>query len=176
MVDIPKPRPSSSPGELISIERHMKIFHDGMTLVERSANYLDGEGRRAMKALSPAVAVLYAVESIRLTTRLMIIGSWLLERYASKQETGQSLESRIAKLDLRRQSEASHMFSELPVGLRTLIDESYVLAARAVQMDTKQSQHGSEVEQSDTPVAKPVARLRIAYSNAQPTKTPRRKA
>jgi regulator of CtrA degradation len=54
------------------------LYAEGMALVEETANYLDGPGRTASKALPRLAAVLYAAESMRLTTRLMQMASWLL--------------------------------------------------------------------------------------------------
>ncbi len=54
------------------------LFRDGMALVEETAAYLDGAGREDAKALPRMAALAYASESMRLTTRLMQIASWLL--------------------------------------------------------------------------------------------------
>src|SRR6202041_4205958 len=54
------------------------LFRDGMDLVERTAAYLDGVGRAEAKALDRYVSLTYATESMRLTTRLMQLASWLL--------------------------------------------------------------------------------------------------
>ena len=54
------------------------LFRDGMALVEETAAYLDGAGRDDAKTLQRATALAYASESMRLTTRLMQIASWLL--------------------------------------------------------------------------------------------------
>ncbi|MDH3581790.1 MAG: DUF1465 family protein, partial [Hyphomicrobiales bacterium] len=42
------------------------IFKEGMTLVEATASYLDGDGRRDAKDLEPPVSLAYATESMRL--------------------------------------------------------------------------------------------------------------
>src|SRR3569623_142968 len=55
-----------------------ELFRDGMDLVEETAAYLDGDGRVEAKALARAVGLTYATESMRLTTRLMQLASWLL--------------------------------------------------------------------------------------------------
>ena len=60
------------------------IFREGMGLVERTAAYLDGQGRKEARALRGPVAVLYATESMRLTTRLLELASWLMIRRALK--------------------------------------------------------------------------------------------
>src|SRR6185369_8120242 len=47
------------------------LFKEGMTLVEETADYLDGEGRNAARELPRPASIVYATESMRLTTRLM---------------------------------------------------------------------------------------------------------
>src|SRR5262249_27252749 len=54
------------------------LFREGMALVEETAGYLDGPGRRESKVLQRSAALAYATESMRLTTRLMQLASWLL--------------------------------------------------------------------------------------------------
>ena len=54
------------------------LFREGMDLVEETAAYLDGVGRTEAKALDRSVSLTYATESMRLTTRLMQLASWLL--------------------------------------------------------------------------------------------------
>ena len=58
------------------------LFKEGMSLVEFAAAYLDGPGRADAKTLRRPVALAYAAESMRLTTRLMQVASWLLLRRA----------------------------------------------------------------------------------------------
>src|SRR6201985_3005642 len=61
------------------------LFREGMDLVEETAAYLDGVGRTEAKALDRAVGLTYATESMRLTTRLMQLASWLLLHSAAKE-------------------------------------------------------------------------------------------
>jgi regulator of CtrA degradation len=56
-----------------------------MSLVEETATYLDGPGRQESKKLERAGALAYATESMRLTTRLMQLASWLLLHRAVKE-------------------------------------------------------------------------------------------
>ncbi|MCI0468377.1 MAG: DUF1465 family protein, partial [Beijerinckiaceae bacterium] len=63
---------------LAASEQFLVLFQQGMDLVSRAAAYLDGDGRAEAKALPRTAAAAYAVESMRLTTRLMQIASWLL--------------------------------------------------------------------------------------------------
>jgi regulator of CtrA degradation len=61
------------------------LFRDGMALVEETATYLDGAGRQESKKLERGAALVYATESMRLTTRLMQLASWLLLHRAVKE-------------------------------------------------------------------------------------------
>ena len=57
-------------------------FDEGMSLVEETARYLDGPGRDEQRTLPRKAAMLYAGESMRVTTRLMQAASWLLVQRA----------------------------------------------------------------------------------------------
>jgi regulator of CtrA degradation len=59
-------------------ELFMHTFEEGMAMVEETAAYLDGQGRQESRTLPREVALAYAGESMRLTTRLMQVASWLL--------------------------------------------------------------------------------------------------
>jgi regulator of CtrA degradation len=64
--------------KLASSQTFSVFFREGMALVEETAAYLDGPGRQDAKKLERAAALAYATESMRLTTRLMQLASWLL--------------------------------------------------------------------------------------------------
>src|SRR3954469_10688530 len=66
-------------------ELFQRTFQEGMDLVEETASYLDGSGRQASKLLSRNAALAYAAESMRLTTRLMQVASWLLVQRAVRE-------------------------------------------------------------------------------------------
>src|ERR1700677_5038957 len=61
------------------------LFRDGMALVEETASYLDGSGRLESKKLERSASLVYATESMRLTTRLMQLAWWLLLHRAVKE-------------------------------------------------------------------------------------------
>ena len=61
------------------------LFREGMALVEETAAYLDGPGRTDAKGLDRSASMIYATESMRLTTRLMQLASWLLLHRAVKE-------------------------------------------------------------------------------------------
>jgi regulator of CtrA degradation len=70
---------------LASSQVFATLFRDGMALVEETASYLDGSGRQESKKLDRSAAMVYATESMRLTTRLMQLASWLLLHRAVKE-------------------------------------------------------------------------------------------
>src|SRR3954449_12458215 len=73
-------------GERLAASQHFSaLFREGMTLVEETASYLDGAGRQESKKLERGAALAYATESMRLTTRLMQLASWLLLHRAVKE-------------------------------------------------------------------------------------------
>src|ERR1700744_5940232 len=59
-----------------------RTFDEGMALVEETARYLGGKGREEARELPRKAAMLYAGESMRVTTRLMQAASWLLVQRA----------------------------------------------------------------------------------------------
>ena len=115
------------------------IFKEGMALVERTATYLDGPGRKEAKALNGTVGVLYATESMRLTTRLLDLASWLLIRRALREGeiTEDEAQKKRRRVKLQAFGRPSHVngYSELPQGLKGLIEESFTLHDRICQLD-----------------------------------------
>src|SRR5215467_13955089 len=71
-------QPVSFGERLAASQNFSQLFRDGMKLVEETAAYLDGPGRQESKLLDRVTSLAYATESMRLTTRLMQLASWLL--------------------------------------------------------------------------------------------------
>jgi regulator of CtrA degradation len=141
-------------------EQFDRVFTEGMALVERSAGYLDGEGRREAKGLPSNVTVLYATESMRLTTRLLELASWLLIRRALKEGeiTAEEAHKKRARVKLQTLGRPSHTkgFAELPKGLRELIEASFALHDRIVQLDRAMAPLAA-TQEVQGPAANPVA-------------------
>lgn len=117
-------RPKSS-----NKEQFMALFREGMSLVEETANYLDGDGRRESRALKPFVSLAYATESMRLTTRLTQLATWLLTRRAelNGEEVPPGAQESTALLMPIVRMGGSKGYDELPQRLRELIEASYQL-------------------------------------------------
>ncbi len=147
------------------------IFKEGMALVESTASYLDGAGRRQAKSLKPAIAMAYATESMRLTTRLLELASWLLVRRALKdgditREEAQAKHRRMKLETIGRPSHVKH-FDELPQNLRSLITSSFSLQDRIIKLDQAFQTDRDFDQASAAPVANPVgasmARIAAAF-------------
>lgn len=123
----------------LTSERFQAIYRDGMELVEATAKYLDGEGRREGKGLKGAISLSFATESMRLTTRLMNVASWLLIRRSVN--NGEMTQERARRERLRLKIDPigrpSHIkdYDELPVRLRELIEASFVLQDKVIKLD-----------------------------------------
>lgn len=115
------------------------LYDEGMGLVERTAEYLDGKGRAEAKKLSRLGATLYAAESMRLTTRLMQIASWLLLQRAAN--SGEMTRDQVAaekskvRLDTASAHEDAAGWSEMPVEFIDLVTHSLRLQALVQRMD-----------------------------------------
>jgi regulator of CtrA degradation len=149
------------------------VFKQGMALVERTAAYLEGPGRAEAKRLPAAVNVLYAAESMRLTTRLLDMASWLLIRRALKEGDISETEAQKKRkgVTLQAPARSSHVagFGELPETLRGLVGESYALQDRIVQLDRAMSVKSDSLGVSSeamlaNPVGSQLDKLRVAFS------------
>lgn len=154
-------------------ENFDEVFKYGMALVERTAAYLDGEGRRESKGLPPAITVLYATESMRLTTRLLDLASWLLIRRALKEGeiTDEEAAKKRERVKLQSLGRPQHIkgFDNLPSGLQALIGDSFALHDRIVQLDRAMTIASEEAE--DAPLAaNPVGAHMSALAAAFPGK------
>ncbi|GHC76777.1 DUF1465 family protein [Limoniibacter endophyticus] len=115
------------------------LYDEGMALVERAAEYLDGDGRCEAKHLSRNASALYAAESMRLTTRLMQIASWLLLQRAAN--SGEMTRDQVAaekakvRLDTASAQDNAPCWDELPGSFCGLIDHSLRLQQRVRAMD-----------------------------------------
>ncbi len=121
----------------VQSEVFARTFREGMALVEETANYLDGEGRDASKSLTRSAALSYAGASMRLTTQLMQIASWLLVLRALREGDMPVKDACADKYRLsRREPLSPDMLSgDLPKKLMTLIDESGQLYDRILRLD-----------------------------------------
>lgn len=159
-------------------EQFDEVFAEGMELVERTAAYLDGQGRKDSRALKPPVSVAYATESMRLTTRLLELASWLLvQRGLRDGEISQeeALERREqVKLRTFGRPQSIKFFENLPAGLKGLIVESVSLMDRIVLIDEGMRLGGDEIampRDGTNPVGGQIAALHAAFAGRIPARS-----
>ncbi|WP_395644963.1 DUF1465 family protein [Terricaulis sp.] len=142
-----------------------RTFKEGMGLVEETAAYLDGPGRAASKRLSRAAALAYAGESMRLTTRLMQVASWLLVQRAVRDGEIPLTEAASDKYRLiSREAQPAPQFAgadDLPEALKVLIVRGGAIYERVRRLD--ETMYDGGVAEVANPVSDQMARLAEAF-------------
>ena len=114
-------------------------FDEGMSLVEETARYLDGPGREEQRGLPRKVALLYAGESMRVTTRLMQAASWLLVQRAVQEGEMNTEEAASDRYRLGAKEICTGASGEgvelLPAVLQDLLSRSDNLYRRIARLD-----------------------------------------
>ncbi|TYC60524.1 DUF1465 family protein [Rhodobacterales bacterium] len=157
---------------LASSDNFQNLFQEGMSLVEETAIYLDGNGREEAKQLPRPASLAYATESMRLTTRLMQLASWLLLQRAvnegemSREQAGS--DKNKVRLEKLSSPSTGATWDGLPETLRDLIDRSTRMQARVVHLDKMLYRKDAEEEEiepatNDNPVASQINQLHAAF-------------
>mgnify|MGYP000880863339 CR=1 FL=1 len=141
-----------------------RTFKEGMAMVEETAAYLDGPGRAASKRLSRAAALAYAGESMRLTTRLMQVASWLLVQRAVRDgeiPMGEAATEKYRLISREAQPAASFAGAdELPEALKSLIIRGSAIYERVRRLDETMYAGGAD---AGNPVSDQMAKLNAAF-------------
>jgi regulator of CtrA degradation len=160
-------QPVSFGARLANSQAFADLFRDGMSLVEETATYLDGPGRQESKSLSRAAALAYATESMRLTTRLMQLASWLLLHRAVKEGEMSLAQASKEKSKVKLAAEDTHDRNNielLPVTLRGLIERSQVLYGKVRRLDSNIHNRAAEGQApSVNPVERQLGLLKSAF-------------
>jgi regulator of CtrA degradation len=144
------------------------LYQEGMTLIEDVAAYLDGDGRMESRHLPREASFVYATESMRLTTRLMQLASWLLLQRAVNEgeltpESARAEKEKV-KFSATPAERGGPGFAALPQRLRTYIGKGDRLFERVVQFDRLERGTGADrqpVAAGD--IADQLSRLRAAF-------------
>ena len=164
-------QPVSFGERLASSQAFATLFREGMSLVEETAGYLDGPGRDESKQLDRAAALAYATESMRLTTRLMQLASWLLLHRAVKEGEMSLAQANIEKSKVKLAPtdtiDAANV-ALLPDQLRDLVERSRKLQAKVRRLDTT-IHTPAEVAQAvaANPVERQLGLLKAAFGEAR---------
>lgn len=131
-----------------------ELVATGLKLVEDTATYLDGLGRRESALLESGVKLQYSKESMILTTRLMQVASWLLLMRSVKEGdyTQSQADHERAKISLVGTVSRRDGLHELPPALQALIARTDRVVAKMVMFDPALrgvEQAGNELEGID---------------------------
>lgn len=144
------------------------LYREGMALIEDVAAYLDGDGRAESRGLPREASFVYATESMRLTTRLMQLASWLLLQRAVNEGELTVENARAEKEKVKFSATPSERggpgFASLPDRLRDYIGKGDRLFDRVVQFD--RLERGGIADQptaASGDIADQLARLRAAF-------------
>ena len=152
-------------------EQFEKTFKEGMGLVEETANYLDGEGRIDARVLDRVGAIAYATESMRLTTRLMQMASWLLlqRAIATGEMTNDEAYREKHRINLSEIGRGHDLkgSEQMPDGLKSLVERSLRLLERIKTLDSMLNRTAENNDSEDTsPVSAQINRLERAFRTA----------
>ena len=145
------------------------LFSYGMDLVEETAAFLDSDGREAARHLSKTASSVYGAESMRLTTRLMQLASWLLLQRAVAEGEMTSEQVVAEKKNIKLHQLATNIggpgWDERPEVLIDLIERSVSLQKRIQRLDNEIYGTGNTAApaQPKNPVASQRALLETAF-------------
>jgi regulator of CtrA degradation len=142
------------------------LFREGMDLVEETAAYLDGPGRAEAKALERSVSLSYATESMRLTTRLMQLASWLLLHRAVKEGEMTLHQANREKTKVKLTAAdpgPDDIITKLPEQLQQLVSRSMVLQAKVRRLDVTIHTPASEHLSIGNPLVPQMNMLKAAF-------------
>jgi regulator of CtrA degradation len=159
--------PVSFGERLANSQAFADLFRDGMALVEETATYLDGAGRSESKKLARSAALAYATESMRLTTRLMQLASWLLLHRAVKEGEMSLAQANKEKTKVKLSANDTHdpeNFELLPEKLRMLIARAQALQVKVRRLDATIHNHAAgEQAPAINPVERQLGLLKAAF-------------
>jgi regulator of CtrA degradation len=151
----------------VASEAFRAMFREGMALVEDTAAYLDGPGREESRRLPRQISLAYASESMRLTTRLMQIASWLLVQRALAEgeiSPNQALAERNrVRLGVQETPTPVQEFEALPHTLKDLVAFSMRLHARILHLDRLIAEDRKVPPPAESPVARQQGLLQLAF-------------
>jgi regulator of CtrA degradation len=151
----------------VASEAFRALFREGMALVEDTAAYLDGPGREESRRVPRQIGLAYASESMRLTTRLMQIASWLLVQRALAEgeiSPNQALAERNrVRLGAQETPTPLDDFEALPHTLKDLVALSLRLHARILHLDRLIDEKAKAEPPAESLVARQHQLLQLAF-------------
>ena len=158
---------------IVASNSFMALYREGMALIEDVAAYLDGDGRQESRGLPREASLGYATESMRLTTRLMQLASWLLLQRAVNEGELSAENARTEKEKVKFTTSPSERggpgYDGLPQRLKDFIAHADRIFDRVQQLD-RLERGGIEAAApatSEGSIGDQLSRLRAAFGRLQ---------
>ncbi|VAW15803.1 FIG00480696: hypothetical protein [hydrothermal vent metagenome] len=153
---------------LMASNSFTSLYTQGMGLIEEVAAYLDSDGRAQSRALSRETSLLYATESMRLTTRLMQLASWLLLQRAVQEGELSADSARAEKSKVKFSATPSQRggpgWSEMPQQFVEYVQKGDRLFERVMKFDAMdRSEAPQNAEIGDDDINDQLSRLHAAF-------------
>ncbi len=140
------------------------LYVEAMVLADEARAYFEDHGTEERDALPPNVRVGYAVESLKVTTRIMHVIAWLLSQRGA--EAGE-IDREIAARPDRRLGEAGAsdpvVLPKLPEGAIKLIESSEDLYGRVKRFEQDLLTPPEEIPAKPSPARALLSRLERAF-------------
>ena len=115
------------------------LYLEAMTLADEARSYFDREGATDRGKLDPVARVAFSCESLKVTTRLMHVVSWLLVRKAVHAGEIEAAEAGHPDRRLGRATDSDDpaRLAYLPARSREIVDRSRDLYDRVSRLDVQ---------------------------------------
>ncbi|WP_039760812.1 DUF1465 family protein [Bartonella queenslandensis] len=147
-----------------------RLYEETMALIEKTAAYIDAEGKLVVRSLSAEVSALYAKEAMYLSTRLMQIASQLLLLRAEREGemSPEQIKKEIVKVSLHTltlELETPH-WDKLPEIFRQFVAHSLRLEARIQYLRAGWETAIASDLSDENPVGKQIELLKTAFGRS----------
>jgi regulator of CtrA degradation len=139
------------------------LYQEAMRLAEQTRDYFDHVGQRERQRLAPMDRVVFSCESLKITTRLMHVISWLLVRKAVfageiSPEAACTPERSLGRATATPMDDKARL-GKLPRGTLALIKQSQALYERLLRLDAQLNQAASDTAHEAGPARALMRRL-----------------
>lgn len=167
----PVAQPAMITGVMVDIQKTLTpkvinaLYQESMALAEDARDYFDHVGQWDRKRLQPMDRVLFSCESLKVTTRLMHVISWLLVRkavLANEMTPADAMtpDRRLGRTTKNPQQDSPRI-KTLPPMAQRLISKSQELYVRIKRLEDQLE--GSEAEPDDSPARQLQQKLAAAF-------------
>lgn len=114
------------------------LYTDAMLLADEARSHFEEHGQAERESLTPMLRIGYAVESLKVTTRIMHVVAWLLTRRAVLRGEIGEVEGALPERRLGRAEPGdAGVIAQLPDNARALVEASEDLYGRVARLEAE---------------------------------------